>query len=96
MTIIAKVTRNGQVTIPKVFRDQHGITAGSVVQFDQDGNQLIVKIVKPAANKRQQAIANWEKIKERIQQRKHNKTDDEIMKEVITEIKAYRNEKSNH
>ena len=44
--VSTKVTRKGQVTIPKPVRDRLGITAGSDVEFhlEQDGRIVLLKV----------------------------------------------------
>ena len=38
-----KVTEKGQITIPKPLRDLLGIGAGSEVEFERKGDELIVR-----------------------------------------------------
>ena len=49
-TVIAKVTRKGQVTIPAEFRKQHGISEGGRVSFKQSKAGLILEPVTDVAN----------------------------------------------
>lgn len=44
-TVIAKVTRKGQVTIPAEFRKQHGISEGSRVSFRESKGELILESI---------------------------------------------------
>lgn len=37
-----RVTRKGQVTIPKPMRDRFGISAGACVDFADEGGRLVV------------------------------------------------------
>jgi AbrB family looped-hinge helix DNA binding protein len=46
------VTSKGQVTIPKRVRQALGITAGSKVEFDLDGNGARLKLVKKMTTSR--------------------------------------------
>jgi len=39
----AKVSEKGQVTIPKPLRDRLGIRAGEVLDFEEQGGQLIAR-----------------------------------------------------
>jgi AbrB family looped-hinge helix DNA binding protein len=36
------VARKGQVTIPKEFRDEFGLSEGDKVEWSRDGNQIIL------------------------------------------------------
>jgi AbrB family looped-hinge helix DNA binding protein len=48
-----RVTRKGQVTIPKIIRDQLGVTGGSEVGFGyRDGEAVLVKQSERDANAR--------------------------------------------
>ena len=40
-----RVTEKGQVTIPKELRDELGIGTGSEVEFERDGDALLVRKV---------------------------------------------------
>jgi antitoxin PrlF len=42
-----RVSTKGQVTIPKAVRDRAGITAGSEVEFDVDGDVVTLRRVAP-------------------------------------------------
>ena len=47
---MTRVTRKGQVTIPKRMRDRFGIAPGTAVDFaDEDGRLVVVPIRKPEA-----------------------------------------------
>jgi AbrB family looped-hinge helix DNA binding protein len=48
------VTEKGQVTIPKALRDELGILPGSEVEFEADGDRLILR--KSLAGRRGRAI----------------------------------------
>jgi AbrB family looped-hinge helix DNA binding protein len=39
----ARVSEKGQVTIPKPLRDRLGIRAGEVLDFEEQGGQLIAR-----------------------------------------------------
>lgn len=38
-----RVTEKGQVTIPKQLRDELGIGAGSEVDFERDGDSIVIR-----------------------------------------------------
>jgi len=42
-TVVVKVTRKGQVTIPAEFRKQHGISEGGKVSFRESSMGLILE-----------------------------------------------------
>lgn len=48
------ITIKGQVTVPKVFRDQFGLTPGTVVEF-QVVNGLLVLRAKPVGQHQMEA-----------------------------------------
>lgn len=41
-----RVTDKGQVTIPKELRDELGIGGGTEVEFDRDGDVLVIRKVR--------------------------------------------------
>lgn len=41
MNLKSRVSEKGQVTIPKQLRDRLGIRSGEVLEFHEDGGQLI-------------------------------------------------------
>jgi antitoxin PrlF len=43
-----RVTEKGQVTIPKELRDTLGIGAGTEVEFERDGDTIVVRKVTDA------------------------------------------------
>lgn len=43
-----RVTEKGQVTIPKVLRDELGIGAGTEVEFDRDGDVIVIRKARTA------------------------------------------------
>jgi AbrB family looped-hinge helix DNA binding protein len=49
-----KVTRRGQVTIPKILRERTGIDEGTEIEFQEESGRLI--IIKVA---RQNPFENW-------------------------------------
>jgi antitoxin PrlF len=49
-TVVVKVTRKGQVTIPAEFRKQHGITQGGKVSFRESKGGLILRPVPNIAD----------------------------------------------
>ena len=46
-----RVTEKGQVTIPKDLRDAFGIGAGTEVQFEADGEAIVVRKVSDGATR---------------------------------------------
>jgi len=51
---MATVTRKGQVTIPKGVRDELGLRAGTVVEFEIEGNSVRLRKVES-----RRAIERW-------------------------------------
>jgi len=49
-TVIAKVTRKGQVTIPAEFRRRHGISEGGRVSFRENKARLILEPIPNIAD----------------------------------------------
>lgn len=47
MQIKAKVTRNGQVTIPKAVRDKFRVEEGDTVTFDVEDGRVVLRFVDP-------------------------------------------------
>lgn len=43
IAVASKVTRNGQVTIPKKLREKQQLKEGSVVFFVEEAGQLVLK-----------------------------------------------------
>lgn len=46
MTLTAKVTSTGQITIPKIIRDTLGLREGSVVAFESKEGEAILRRAK--------------------------------------------------
>lgn len=68
-----RVTEKGQVTIPKELRDALGIGAGTEVQFEQRGDELVVR-------KRTDAPSRGDRLAARLRGRGDvEMTTDEIM-----------------
>lgn len=51
-----RVTEKGQVTIPKKLRDQLGIGAGSEVEFQRDGEVIVIRKVKDRPTRGHQLV----------------------------------------
>jgi AbrB family looped-hinge helix DNA binding protein len=43
----AVLTSKGQVTIPKAVRDDFALAAGAVLDFDRQGAEMVVRVLKP-------------------------------------------------
>jgi AbrB family looped-hinge helix DNA binding protein len=52
-----KVTVKGQVTIPKEFREKHGIAPGTEVEFFSEGSELVVRRISPQS--RREEVRQW-------------------------------------
>lgn len=42
MDNVVKVTSKGQITLPKRVREELGVTAGDRVQFQRQGNRIVI------------------------------------------------------
>ncbi len=40
---VIKVIRNGQITLPKEFRDALGVKEGDILETEMKGNQMVLK-----------------------------------------------------
>lgn len=40
---VIKVIRNGQITLPKEFRDALGVKEGDILEAEMNGNQMVIK-----------------------------------------------------
>ena len=54
MLEIRKITRGGQLTLPKTFRDKYGIDVGDIVELIEKNNKLIIQ---PIQQKNQNNVA---------------------------------------
>ena len=75
-----RVTSKGQVTIPKPLRDATGIGPGSEVEFDRDGEAIVLR---RAPHRRSPGKSRGEKVVEALRGTRTRNLDlstDEIMK----------------
>jgi antitoxin PrlF len=49
-----RVTDKGQVTIPKGLRDELGIGGGTEVEFDRDGDVIVIRKVRTGTTRGRQ------------------------------------------
>lgn len=53
-----KLTSKGQVTIPRLFRDKHGLTPQTEVIFESTPDGVLIR---PARTDRRQKLEKWAK-----------------------------------
>ncbi|MBI4595080.1 MAG: AbrB/MazE/SpoVT family DNA-binding domain-containing protein [Candidatus Tectomicrobia bacterium] len=91
---LIKVLRNGQVTLPKEYRDVLGVKEGDVLEAEIEDSTLVLK-PKVLVDKNE-AWAKLSHVMDKVGKRHQNISEEEVEKDVLEALKTARSQKHAH
>lgn len=90
---LGKITRNRQVTIPKVIFEELNLKEGEYVEFSREGDQIVLRPKTVVDRERDEAKRRLFALIDRIQERNKDVDPELVEREVQKAIAAVRRKK---